>query len=166
MSRECRKCGEIIPLRIQIGDKTKSLKNRKYCIKCSPYRDGKTSIDGLTRTEIYRKSEKYREAVRLSLYKRGLQRKQDLIKMSGGCCSKCGYNKNNRALNFHHVDRTTKSFGLSLNLLWARSWESIIAEWKKCILVCSNCHCEIEDDFAGQGKNIVDRVNEKYGTNF
>ena len=36
--RDCRKCGERIPYLIKIDGKTKNLGNRKFCLKCSPYR--------------------------------------------------------------------------------------------------------------------------------
>ncbi len=55
----------------------------------------------------------------------------------------CGYNTHVGALDFHHVDPSTKEFGVS-NKGMTRSWEKIKAELDKCILVCANCHREIE----------------------
>ena len=65
-----------------------------------------------------------------------------LLEEFGGCCSKCGYNKNPAALEFHHLDPTVKErkiIGSSLSLERQRE------EAKKCILVCSNCHREIHN---------------------
>jgi CO dehydrogenase nickel-insertion accessory protein CooC1 len=65
------------------------------------------------------------------------------IDYKGGKCCVCGYNKCVRALAFHHLDPKIKSFSLGINGL-TRSWERIKRELDKCVLVCHNCHCEIE----------------------
>lgn len=64
------------------------------------------------------------------------------IEYLGSKCCFCGYNRCSAALDFHHIDETTKEFGLSQNGM-TRSWEKTKRELKKCILVCSNCHREI-----------------------
>lgn len=71
------------------------------------------------------------------------RQKKRLVEVSGGKCVVCGYSKCVRALEFHHLDPSTKSFGLGRGGTW--SWETQLAEAKKCILLCSNCHCEVED---------------------
>jgi len=65
--------------------------------------------------------------------------KQRAVKMLGGKCCKCGYNKCLKALEFHHPD-DNKEKNIS-KLLW--SWNKLIVEIKKCILICSNCHKEM-----------------------
>jgi hypothetical protein len=55
----------------------------------------------------------------------------------------CGYNKHPGVLEFHHIDATSKSFGISSGGL-SRAWMDIEFELQKCILVCVNCHREIE----------------------
>ena len=72
-----------------------------------------------------------------------IPRKRELIKMAGGCCIKCGYNKNMSALCFHHVDKSLKKFDLDLRAIGNRSVKNGIAEMRKCVLVCMNCHSEI-----------------------
>lgn len=71
------------------------------------------------------------------------ERKLRLIKMSGGGCEVCGYNKNYAALIFHHLNPENKSFSLDARKLSNTNWESIEKEWQKCQLLCSNCHAEI-----------------------
>jgi hypothetical protein len=39
--------------------------------------------------------------------------KLKLVEENGGCCSICGYNRYVGALQFHHLDPSLKSFGLS-----------------------------------------------------
>lgn len=66
-----------------------------------------------------------------------------LVNEAGGRCLLCGYDKCQGALHFHHVDPSTKSFGLAKGGI-TRAIDEVRREAKKCILVCSNCHAEIE----------------------
>jgi predicted transcriptional regulator len=65
------------------------------------------------------------------------------IAYKGGKCLLCGYHRCNAALEFHHLDKTTKGFGLSRKGI-IRSWESIKKELDKCVMICANCHREVE----------------------
>lgn len=58
------------------------------------------------------------------------------------CCEKCGYNKSPAALDFHHVDPKTRSFGINNSQMSKKSQEEIEQEIKKCVVWCSNCHRE------------------------
>jgi len=69
--------------------------------------------------------------------------KQILLEEAGGACVLCGYDHYAGALQFHHVDPEAKAFALADGGL-ARSLERARAEAAKCILVCANCHAEIE----------------------
>lgn len=77
---------------------------------------------------------------------RGKQRKEKLVNLKGGCCNHCGYNKSMAALHFHHVDPSTKKHQLDLRSLSNRSWDAILQEADKCILLCANCHAEHHHD--------------------
>ncbi|MCB0876385.1 MAG: HNH endonuclease, partial [Solirubrobacterales bacterium] len=61
---------------------------------------------------------------------------------AGGGCAVCGYDRTVVNLHFHHVDPATKSFALTTAR--GKSLESMRAEATKCVLVCANCHGEIE----------------------
>jgi 5-methylcytosine-specific restriction endonuclease McrA len=75
------------------------------------------------------------------------------IEYKGGKCSVCGYNKSQRALQFHHLNPKEKDFTLgSWNIL---SWDKIKAELDKCILVCANCHAEIEEVVSSNRRKTV-----------
>jgi hypothetical protein len=64
-----------------------------------------------------------------------------LLEEHGSKCSKCSYNKCESALQFHHIDPSKKEFEISES---AYSLENLKAEAKKCILLCANCHAEVE----------------------
>ena len=74
---------------------------------------------------------------------RGRERKIELLTRFGGQCTKCGYDKNFAALEFHHIDPGSKSFQLDLRSLSNRKWSAIVEEGTKCTLLCSNCHAEL-----------------------
>ena len=79
------------------------------------------------------------------------RRKDNLIKLCGGKCVLCGYNKCSAGLEFHHINPETKKFGLSSGN--CHKIEDDIAEVKKCILICANCHREIHSGFY-QGEDL------------
>jgi excisionase family DNA binding protein len=69
--------------------------------------------------------------------------KEMLVAEAGGRCAICGYARNPAALQFHHVDPASKSFGLGVRGI-TRSIERLRAEAAKCVLLCANCHAEVE----------------------
>ena len=68
--------------------------------------------------------------------------KRILVAEWGGACAICGYSRSVSSLHFHHVDPTTKSF--AVNMAHGKSLAAFKAEARKCVLVCANCHGEIE----------------------
>jgi transposase len=69
--------------------------------------------------------------------------KEILVAEAGGKCTLCGYARHSAALQFHHLDPATKSFGLGVRGI-TRSIETLRAEAAKCVLLCANCHAELE----------------------
>jgi hypothetical protein len=69
--------------------------------------------------------------------------KEILIKEAGGACRLCGYDRHPSALQFHHLDPSTKRFGLSGKGI-TRSISAVRREAEKCVLLCANCHAEVE----------------------
>jgi hypothetical protein len=69
--------------------------------------------------------------------------KQLLVDEAGGVCRACGYGHCVAALQFHHREPADKRFGLSLRGV-TRSLASARAEAEKCVLLCANCHAEVE----------------------
>ncbi|HSK49784.1 MAG TPA: hypothetical protein VK889_04725 [Solirubrobacterales bacterium] len=69
--------------------------------------------------------------------------KRTLVEEAGGKCVICGYSRCQRALQFHHLDPTTKKFHLG-HAGHCRSLARSRAEARKCVLLCANCHAEVE----------------------
>lgn len=72
--------------------------------------------------------------------------KEILVAEAGGRCAACGYADCIGVLQFHHVDPATKRFHLGREGV-ARSLNRARAEARKCILLCANCHAEVELGF-------------------
>jgi transposase-like protein len=73
--------------------------------------------------------------------------KRVLVEEAGGACALCGYDRSMGGLHFHHLEPSAKAFALSrrgvtISLAAAR------AEAAKCVLLCSNCHAEVEAGLA------------------
>lgn len=66
-----------------------------------------------------------------------------LVSEAGGACVACGYARSVAALHFHHVDPTTKSFAIAASGM-TRSLARAREECAKCVLLCANCHAEVE----------------------
>jgi len=101
-------------------------------------------------TEFVRRAEsEYRcKRCRVDAVKRRRRKvKRLLVEEAGGRCAICGYDRHPAALQFHHLDPTQKSFGLSRSGV-TRSIAVLRAEARKCVLLCSNCHAEVEVGFA------------------
>jgi len=69
--------------------------------------------------------------------------KETLVAEAGGECVLCGYSKCIAALQFHHTDPSAKRFHLSSQGV-SRSIAKARGEAAKCVLLCANCHAEVE----------------------
>jgi hypothetical protein len=78
-----------------------------------------------------------------------------LVEEAGGRCVVCGYSRYLGALGFHHVDPETKSFALGAVGV-TRSLEKARAEAAKCILLCANCHAEVEAGIVSLSNRALD----------
>lgn len=85
--------------------------------------------------------------------------KEILVKDAGGRCQLCGYDKSTVALHFHHVDPGSKAFGIAANGS-TRGIAELRVEAAKCILLCANCHAEVEAGITVLPESIeADTVN-------
>ncbi|HWH13222.1 MAG TPA: hypothetical protein VNT51_00635 [Miltoncostaeaceae bacterium] len=65
-----------------------------------------------------------------------------LVEEAGGGCAVCGYDRCLGHLHFHHVIPAEKSFEIQTGT--GKSIAAYREEARKCVLVCANCHGEIE----------------------
>ncbi len=72
--------------------------------------------------------------------------KRRLIAAAGGKCAICGYDEFPGALQFHHLDPATKLFAIGHEGV-TRSFAAMRAEATKCVLLCANCHAEVEGGY-------------------
>ncbi len=73
--------------------------------------------------------------------------KRRLVEEAGGKCILCGYSRWLGALQFHHVEPSSKEFHLA-HRGHSRAIAKSRAEMRKCALLCANCHAEVEGGFA------------------
>lgn len=79
-----------------------------------------------------------------SVARRRRKLKVMLVAEAGGGCAVCGYDRHLRALAFHHVDPADKRLQISWNGV-TQSIATLRTEAQKCVLLCANCHAEVED---------------------
>jgi transposase len=69
--------------------------------------------------------------------------KETLVAEFGGHCAICGYNRYAGALQFHHLDPARKRIEFARAGL-THGLETLREEARKCVLLCANCHAEVE----------------------
>jgi len=154
----CQKCQNYFPYKVIIDGRQRVLSKRKYCLNCSPFgvhntrklfpqgQDNQRIVECIQclRSFVYERDKGHTLSLCNSCMgnNRKSYIKQKCLEYLGGKCCICNYDKCIAALEFHHKDRSTKEFQISGN--YRRSWEKIKQELDKCILVCSNCHKELE----------------------
>lgn len=151
----CKKCGEHFPNNLIVDGKRRNLCRRLYCLVCSPFGQHNTRkihVPGFADKPIricdkcgndylggHHKHKSICDSCRVTICRQNIKKKA--IDFLGGKCIICGYNRCERALHFHHVNPKEKEFMISR---YSRNWERVIEELKKCVLLCSNCHAEVE----------------------
>lgn len=69
--------------------------------------------------------------------------RKKLIDYKGGKCAVCSYNKCDSSLAFHHLDESLKEFNIDARVCNGYSYDRLIKEADKCLLLCHNCHMEL-----------------------
>lgn len=108
--------------------------NQRICLTCKSTKP---------QEDFYKRGKKYMCHCKSCFLKNNttkrLQVKQKCVDYLGGKCSKCGYNKCLAALDFHHVNSSTKDKDYINSRM---SFEKLKIELDKCVLLCANCHRE------------------------
>lgn len=139
----------MFPVKIEIAGVLRNLKNRRYCLTCSPFKEHNTRPLPLELSEqkscrfCNRPLRNARQNVcaPCSVTRSQRRRKIRAVQYYGGKCIRCGYDKCPAVLTFDHRDPTIKEVAPSYAILkW--SWDKTKKELDKCDLLCANCHGE------------------------
>jgi hypothetical protein len=166
MMRKCLKCENQVPNLMWIEGKKRNLKNRKYCLDCSPFgqhntrkiHDPNAVESPINQCRICKKNylgghRQYKDicaSCRVSESRR--KKKAALIDYKGGKCLICSYDKCQQVLQFHHKDPNEKEFAKANS--GTSDFDRLKTEVDKCILVCANCHGEIHAGLVDINKYI------------
>ena len=134
---------KLIKCREEKADRGECPEGHKWCSMCKSYlpkKDfSKCQLDG------WRGCRKCN--INYQLNKQRIKKKK-AIEYLGGKCVKCNHKGHYASFQFHHVNPKEKErtwFNLR-NL----TWERIVLELDKCIVLCNNCHkiihCKYNDD--------------------
>lgn len=127
LTKTCKCCGTLIP------------KSRTYCSTCYEQVKKQSPVNKkyFTKEEVTKANTGY-------LTKTRTNNKEFLVEYLGGECLCCGYKKNIKALEFHHLNPNEKEFTISNKSNWSK--QRLIQEADKCVLLCANCHREVHDE--------------------
>lgn len=87
--------------------------------------------------------------------------KERIVQSFGSKCGICGYTKCDEAFDLHHLDPSQKDFSLASIRAWPKSWDKIVIELRKCVLLCCRCHREVHARITNIPENIQ-RFNETF----
>jgi len=83
--------------------------------------------------------------------------KERMTQLFNNRCKKCNLVFPPICFDFHHLDPSKKDLGISK--LKTYRWERILAELKKCIMVCANCHRLIHEELGWNPMNKTNNVS-------
>ena len=128
VSKRCTRCGTSKPAS-HFSRRRASKDGLQPCCKA-----GQASMD----RRLYRSSPQRRDSIRAANERRRVRQTQRLhdLKAARGCAD-CG-ETDPVVLEFDHVDPSTKVGDIAA--MAAGSWAAVIAEVRKCEVVCANCH--------------------------
>jgi hypothetical protein len=161
---QCKKCNAAFPIRFFIDGKERIVNSRKYCLDCSPFNQHNTrkletvadekecicKVCGNPFKYIKGKTARMEQCLRCIKAQQRQRTKAKAVAYKDGKCILCGYDRHITSLTFHHLDPENKRFNISHNL--NQSWETLKQELDKCVLLCRNCHGEVEIGFVSLNK--------------
>lgn len=155
---DCKKCGKSFPRRVQINGKFHNFQRRQYCLDCSPFGEHNTKRIHFTDSvspaiepqeslcylcgSVRKRAKSGSGLCWTCANRKARKRKTAKIQsVTGKSCWICGYSSCWQAMDFHHIDPSTKLFNIT-TLELQFTWDRVIKEVKKCALLCCRCHRE------------------------
>ena len=93
--------------------------------------------------------------------------KRKLFEGFGSKCCCCNLEDDPLVYDFHHLGLEEKEFSISSKVM---SWNKIMTEIKKCVMLCSHCHrkvhanmIKIENAIEFDESRIVSNKNNRWG---
>ena len=126
--KRCCKCNETKPLDQYSNNKRNADGKYRYCKTCQKETNARYFQENKEKFYTLNKAKRIQNSQRLIEYKSSLS------------CSVCGESRH-WCLDFHHIN-DDKDKAVS-DMVGTHSWESIVNEINKCIVVCRNCHADI-----------------------
>lgn len=83
------------------------------------------------------------------------------VALLGGFCAHCGTTED---LDFDHVDSASKAFAISVGIRDGYSKARLLAELRKCQLLCDPCHREKSNKCGETGGGWNKVLNPEHGT--
>lgn len=127
MEKICTRCHQTLPLD-QFGNRDGGKYKLSACKTCNRKR-----IRTWRRTEKGKSS--HTKSQRIGNRKRKIWLLEQLNVV---CCELCRKENHPAALDFHHKDQKEKKFNIATAL--QKNKKTLLAEAKKCQVICSNCH--------------------------
>lgn len=129
--KQCTKCGikAFNEEGLELFNKDKRLPygRTSICKKCCAIKHNKWMRDNRDKLNNWRRIDFKNKQEKLASYIGGIK------------CNKCGFTHSTFApFDFHHIDPSTKDVSISDAI--NRSWNNLVKEVDKCILLCATCH--------------------------
>lgn len=166
---QCKKCNENFSRQLLLDGKRYNLQRRKYCLKCSPFKQHNTrkihEVSGQKcfkctncQKDMCRKKERGKLCWNCRNKLTRQTRVEMVKKLVGDSCWLCGYNKCWSGLDLHHVYSEDKLFNLSVRYVTTK-WLNIVNELKKCVLLCACCHREVHAGLISS--DVIEKLHQE-----
>lgn len=124
MKRQCTQCGLLKDLTMFGRQKNGPQGRRSACKQCrKEARQKARSVVNATRNSLRHKKVDFMRRVKIKLG-----------------CAQCGYKESPIALQFNHLDPSTKTFTIASTRGRDATMLEIKEEMRKCEVLCANCH--------------------------
>ena len=154
----CGKCKRELPYDEFWKHKNTSDGYQAYCKSCMKIKSAEYRKQHPEKMREYSKKHwhKYREE-KINGDRVRMNNRQLFLDSLKTPCVKCG-EKRPWVIQFHHKDNSEKLFTIGEGAKYHKSKNDVIAEVKKCVCLCANCHKEFHYLYGINPKNPVEKL--------
>lgn len=163
MKKVCCDCKKELPLSEFWKNSSTKDGHQSVCKRCMSVRNRKYQRENPEKIREHAKKHyrKYAEEKRIGDRIR-MNNRQVYLDTLKTPCVKCGESRP-YLIQFHHINPSTKTFGVGDGSNAHKSKDAVISEVKKCVCLCANCHAEFHHLYGNKPKNPVDDLKEYLG---